>query len=229
MIKYIFLTFVVVSLPWTFYDLYYEAEILRIHSLKESKRCLHENREEYFSSTSNDIIDPSTKNVGLVRKALTNVKKSLRYIRSYLTHDKTTCADHHVKAYTPSWSKVPPLRALSVTVARLFVYPLQYLGEGFGTFFNGIFTNSSVLSWPLVTVFLTFIVLIFTFFISGYKIHIPFLCKIEPSKNPSIYIDELYNKIGQLEDDITDVRTFITETNNRLLHIRDMLDNENEK
>ncbi|OWF38492.1 uncharacterized protein LOC110466223 [Mizuhopecten yessoensis] len=84
----------------------------------------------------------------------------------------------------PLW-EVSPIMVISSTITRCIIYPMELFFEGVGRSLRLFFTEIPLHWQPLMFIAMVIILLITILVLGGYRLHVPFLFKMEP-KTPVI-------------------------------------------
>lgn len=160
-----------ISVPWTWYDLYKQAEIKQ-HSIASRpipKECLSGEKDTLAALWTD--------------------------IKSYFTLQNDRCHDYHEHLLIDPLVKVPPTNAIAVTFIRFFLAPLKDVGSAVSEFLRALLKDLPLTLYPvaLAMVSLFFFMMLFMWF--GYSIRLPLFLTIERSPQLSVADSHLHQAI----------------------------------
>ncbi|XP_060574957.1 chloride channel CLIC-like protein 1 isoform X2 [Ruditapes philippinarum] len=159
----------VISVPWTWYELYKHAEIKQqsVASRKVPKEC--QGGESDVWST----------------------------LKSYFTFQDDKCHEYYEHLMIDPFVKVPPTKAIAVTFVRFFVAPLKDVGGAMSEFIRALLIDLPVTLYPVAIAMVALFFFMFLFMWFGYSIRLPLFLTIERSPQLSVADSQLHQTVQQ--------------------------------
>ncbi|XP_060062657.1 uncharacterized protein LOC132543198 [Ylistrum balloti] len=130
-----------------------------------------------------------------IPKQVSILQSFRNWVYSILSWQPNPCERYYkMLMVDPLW-EVSPIMVLSSTVTRCIIYPMEIVLEGAGRSLK-LFFNEIPLHWqPLMFLAVVLMLMVTIIVLGGYRLHIPFLFKIEP-KTPVVVNKNVvvYNK-----------------------------------
>ncbi|EDO45108.1 predicted protein [Nematostella vectensis] len=171
---YLMVTFFMLSIPWEWFRLYKVAFVTKQVELmkKMPKHCKPDHELGVFESIS------------------------IWWQGSFTFSDDTCTKYQEALLVDPLW-EVTPSMAVSVTITRFFIKPLEYVAEAFGKSFRALFKEVPVQWQPFMFILVALLLVLILLFITGVHINFPFL-QIGVGRGPEGNIGRLENKVQKL-------------------------------
>ncbi|XP_052774071.1 chloride channel CLIC-like protein 1 isoform X1 [Mya arenaria] len=143
----------VVSIPWTWLELYKQAEIKQQSMATRTTPSECENGEQdYWTS-----------------------------LKSYFTLQDDKCLEYYEHLMIDPVIKVPPTKAIGVTFVRFFVAPLKDVGAAMSEFIRALLIDLPLTLYPIAIAMVSIFLFMILFMWFGYSIRLPFFLTIERS------------------------------------------------
>lgn len=159
----------VISVPWTWIELYKHAEIKQqtMATRKIPQEC-KTGEQDYWA-----------------------------VLKSYFTLQDDKCHEYHEHLLIDPLLKVPPTKAIAVTFVRFFVAPLKDVGSSLSEFIRALLIDLPLTLYPVAIVIVALFLFMFLFMWFGYSIRLPFFLTIERSPQLSVADSQLHQAIQE--------------------------------
>ncbi|KAH3696112.1 chloride channel CLIC-like protein 1 isoform X2 [Dreissena polymorpha] len=143
----------VISIPWTWFELYKQAEIKQHTMATKSipSECSNEGQDVWST------------------------------LKSYFTFQDDKCHEYYEHLMIDPLIKVPPTKAIGVTFVRFFVAPLKDVGSAISEFIRALLIDLPLTLYPVAIALVSGFFFMFLFMWFGYSIRLPFFLTIERS------------------------------------------------
>ncbi|KAL4236368.1 chloride channel [Mactra antiquata] len=142
----------IISIPWTWYELYKKAEV------------------QQQSVVTKDIPEECRGN-----------DNWLTSLKSIFVIQDNKCQEYHENMLISPFIRVPPTKAIAVTVVRFWVAPLKDIGTGLSEFLQALLVDLPLTLYPIAIGIVALFFFLFLLMWFGYSIRLPFFLSIEPS------------------------------------------------
>ncbi|XP_045157841.2 chloride channel CLIC-like protein 1 [Mercenaria mercenaria] len=158
----------VVSVPWTWFELYKQAEI----------------KQQSMATKT-------------VPKECEGERDAWSALKSYFTLQDDKCHEYYEHLMIDPVIRVPPTKAIAVTFVRFFVAPLKDVGGAISEFIRALLIDLPVTLYPVAIGIVGLFLFMFLFMWFGYSIRLPFFLTIERSPQLSVADSQLHQAIQE--------------------------------
>lgn len=132
-------------------------------------------------------------------------ENAVNFFRYSFTFQKDKCVEYYEHMVVDPVFKVSIMEALAVTVVQTILKPMRTIGTEMSEFMRALVKDLPV-QWQLYTVILFFTFTALAMFLCcGYRLRVPFLLAIEPSRHDQTQIRQLEQKVSSLQSQVESI------------------------